>query len=290
MKEKNAVLLLFLTSFIWGMTFVFQSQAADLIGPFMFNGIRMMIGFFVLLPFCFKSIKKNLAVNKNYLKELIPRGLLCGVLLSFAAFFQQAGLSYTTAGKGAFITALYILFVPLFGIFTKDKPAPSAWVYALMGLVGTYLMAVGKDSGINRGDIMVFICAFLYSFQIMAVNFGVKKVDPVDLSAAQMLFGGIICLTCGLLFEEFRLKMVSDALISILYAGIFSCGIAYTLQVVGQKYVKPEKASLVMCLESAWAALGSAIILGERMNSRELLGCLILFGSVVISSLPQHKS
>ncbi len=271
------------------MTFVFQSHAAQFIGPFMFNGIRMIMGFLILLPFCLPSIKRNMKVRKSYLKDLSLRGLLCGVFLSSACVFQQAGLSYTTAGKGAFITALYILFVPLFGIFTKDKPELSAWFHAAIGLAGAFLISVNNESAINKGDIMIFICAVLFAFQIMAVNFGVKSVSGVDLSAFQMLSGGIICLICGVLFEEFHFSMVNDALISILYAGIFSCGIAYTLQAIGQKYVKAEKASLVMCLESAWAALGSALFLGERMSGRELSGCLLLFLAVILSSLPKRQ-
>lgn len=266
---------------------MFQSTAAQHIGPFMFNGIRMIIGFLILLPFCFRSIRKKQMEDKSYLKNLLIRGALCGLILAAACVFQQAGLSYTTAGKGAFITALYILFVPVFGVFTKDKPAKSAWLFAIIGLVGAYLISVGQESSINKGDIMVFICAILFTFQIMAINYSVKTVSGVDLSAFQMLFGGIACLICGLFFEEFDFSMVKNALISILYAGVFSCGIAYTLQAVAQKYVRPEKASLAMCLESAWAALGSALFLAERMSGRELSGCLILFLAVILSSIPK---
>lgn len=248
------------------------------------------MGFLILFPICLKSIKKKQKTDKDYLKNLLIRGLICGILLSSACVFQQAGLSYTTAGKGAFITALYILFVPLLGGFTKDKPSKSAWAYAVLGLLGAYMISVGQESGINKGDLMVFICAILFAFQIMAINYGVKAVSSVDLTAFQMLFGGIICLVSGILFEDFSFSMVEDALISILYAGIFSCGIAYTLQAVGQKYVRPEKASLAMCLESAWAALGSALILGERMSARELIGCLLLFAAVILSTLPKPKA
>lgn len=268
---------------------MFQSTAAQHIGPFMFNGIRMIIGFLVLLPFCYGSIRKKQKEDRSYMKNLLIRGAICGIILSAACVFQQAGLAYTTAGKGAFITALYILFVPVFGVFTKDKPAKSAWLFAVIGLVGAYLISVGHESSINKGDIMVFICAVLFTFQIMAINYSVKTVSGVDLSAFQMLFGGIACLVCGLLFEEFGLSMAKNALISILYAGIFSCGIAYTFQAVAQKYVRPEKASLAMCLESAWAAIGSALFLGERMSGRELSGSLILFLAVILSSIPQPK-
>lgn len=288
MKERTAVLLMLLASFIWGITFAFQSQAADVIGPFMYNGIRFVLGFIVLLPFVVKILKKH-KDNPQYVKNLIKGGLACGLCLASASIAQQAGIAYTTAGKAGFITSLYTLFVPVFSIVLGKKVSKKLWLCVLSGLVGAFLMSINAEHGISYGDILIFICAVLFALQIMVIDRVGKDLEGIDLSAVQFLFSGIICLILGLFIEPFEISMVRSAVIPILYAGIFSCGVAYTLQIIGQKYVQPTKATLALSLENAWSAVGGAIILGERMTAKEFCGCLILFASVIIAQLPEKK-
>ena len=286
MKENKAVLLLLAASLIWGFTFAFQSQAADAIGPFMYNGIRMCIGFIVLLPLLLKILKGK---DKAYIKSLLFHSFICGLLIGSASIVQQIGIKYTTAGKAGFITSLYTLIVPILSLLVGKKVSRRIWVCVFGGLVGAFLLSINNEGGIGKGDIIIFVCAILFALHIMYIDKVGKAFNGVDLSAFQFLTAGIICLIIGSFVETTTLSNIKAALIPILYAGIGSCGIAYTLQVVGQKYVQPAKATLALSLESAWSVVGGAIILGETMSPRELFGCLILFVALVIAQLPEKK-
>ena len=286
MKENKAILLLLLASLIWGFTFAFQSQAADNIGPFMYNGIRMCIGFVVLLPLVVKILKDK---DRQYIRSLFLHGSICGILIGAASMVQQIGIGYTTAGKAGFITSLYTLLVPILSLLVGKKVSRKIWLCVLGGLVGAFLLSINGEGGIGKGDIIIFFCAVLFALHIMYIDRYGKAFNGVDLSAFQFLTAGIICLLIGSFTETTTLDNIKNAIVPILYAGIGSCGIAYTLQVVGQKYVQPTKATLALSLESAWSVVGGAIILGETMTARELLGCLILFISVVIAQLPEKK-
>jgi len=285
MKEYKAALLLVLASVIWGFTFAFQSQAADLIQPFSYNGIRMLIGAVVLSPLALKGMRKR-GSDAVYRRNLIRGGLLCGVLIAAASVFQQYGIGLTSAGRAGFITSIYALLVPVFSIAIGKKVSPGLWVCVFAGLLGLFLLSTGAESGkIGTGEIMLMVCAVLFTFQIMSVDHFAPFVEGPDISFIQFLVGGFISLVFGLIFETVSWQIIKAAMVPILYAGIFSCGVAYTLQIVGQKYVQPTKATLILCLESFWAAVGGALILGERMTGREITGCVITLGAVMASQL-----
>lgn len=285
MKEYKAALLLVLASVIWGFTFVFQSQAADLIGPFTFNGIRMLIGSLVLSPLALKGIEKR-KTDPVYRKNLTYGGLICGLFIAAASVFQQYGIGLTSAGRAGFITSIYALLVPVFSIAIGKKVRPGLWVCVFTGLVGLFLLSTGAESGkIGTGEVMLFICAILYTCQIMAVDYYAPYIEGPDISFVQFLVGGILSLVFAFIFETVSWQIIKAAAVPILYSGIFSCGVAYTLQIVGQKYVQPTKATLILCLESFWAAVGGALILGETMTLREIMGCAITLGAVIVSQL-----
>ena len=285
MKEYKAALLLVLASVIWGFTFAFQSQAAEVIGPFTYNGIRMLIGSLVLSPLAFREIGKRKA-DPVYRKNLIYGGLACGILIAAASVFQQYGIGLTSAGRAGFITSIYALLVPVFSIALGKKVSPALWVCVFAGLAGLFLLSTGAENGkIGTGEVLLFICAILFTFQIMSVDHFAPKVEGPDISFLQFIVGGTVSLIFGFIFETVSVQIIKAAAVPILYAGIFSCGVAYTLQIVGQKHVQPTKATLILCLESFWAAVGGALILGETMTSREILGCLITLGAVIASQL-----
>lgn len=289
MKSKNASILLFLASFIWGIAFIFQRTASSAIGPCFFNGIRMLLGCIALLPVGLANLNKH-KNDKEYLKTVIMGGIVCGIATAAPSILQQTGIAYTTAGKAGFLTSLYILFIPIISIFMKKKVSLKVWICVFFGIAGAYLLSVGTDTGINKGDILVITCAVLFAFQMIFIEHYAAKTEGPDLSTAQFFFSGLTCLLLGLFIEPFSFSQVKDCWFQIIYTGVFSCGIAYTLQIVGQKYVPVEKASLPLSLENAWAAIAGAVILKETMNIKEILGCLILFGAVIISQLPDKRT
>lgn len=291
MKPKYAILLLLLTSFIWGLSFVAQSTAADSIGPFTFNALRFFIGTIVLIPFIIKPLKSEFS-DKEYLKKLFKSGLICGTFLSFASFVQQAGINAgTDSGKAGFITSLYILFVPIISLFFKKKVSLKIWICVAIGLVGAYLLSIDPNSTNESrlGDSLVLLSALIFALHITAIDRFAKGVNGIELSALQYLVAGIICLFGMIIFEPVQVSSIKEATFSILYAGIFSCGIAYTLQIIGQRYVDATPATLALSLESVFAAFSGAVILGERMNGREIAGALLLFSAVIISEINVKK-
>lgn len=285
MKERNAILLLLLTSLIWGFAFVAQSNAADSIGPLTYNGIRMLIGAAALLPLTYKKFKMHLK-DREYMKTLIKAGMCCALCLGLASVLQQAGIAYTTAGKAGFITSLYMLIVPIFSIALGKRVSKKVWGCVFMGILGAYLLSMNSKLTISKGDLLIFLCSIVFAFHIMFIDHFGKKVDGVELSNLQFLFAGLICFILSFIFEDVRMESILDASTAILYSGIMSCGVAYTLQIVAQKYVSPAPATLAMSLESVWAAVGGMLLLGEVMSLRETMGCTILFVAVVIAQLP----
>lgn len=285
MKERNAILLLLLTSLIWGFAFVAQSNAADSIGPLTYNGIRMLIGAAALLPLTYKKFKMHLK-DREYMKTLTKAGMCCALCLGLASVLQQAGIAYTTAGKAGFITSLYMLIVPIFSIALGKRVSKKVWGCVFMGILGAYLLSMNSKLTISKGDLLIFLCSIVFAFHIMFIDHFGKKVDGVELSNLQFLFAGLICFILSFIFEDVRMESIMDASTAILYSGIMSCGVAYTLQIVAQKYVSPAPATLAMSLESVWAAVGGMLLLGEVMSLRETMGCTILFVAVVIAQLP----
>lgn len=283
-------LMLLLTAFIWGSAFVAQSTGMNYIGPFTFLAIRSFLGVIALLPvIAFRASKQEKTVRQQNSRVKITwiGGFFCGIVLGVASAFQQVGLGMTSAGKAGFITALYIVIVPIVSIFIGKKIHLSTWFYLLIALVGFYLLSVKEGFSIGKGDLLVLCCAFCYSIHILTIDYFLNKgADPVKMSCMQFLISGILGLILTLLFETPSPASIWAAKIPLLYAGVLSSGVAYTLQIVGQKYTEPTIATLLMSLESVFAALTGWIVLHEVLSGKELLGCLLVFLAVILAQIP----
>ena len=294
---KNSLLLL-LTATIWGVAFVAQSVSMDYIGGFTFNAIRNIIGAITLVPVILIFSKQDPAADQNPAdrqkarKTLITGGICCGILLCLASNFQQFGIKYTTVGKAGFITACYIIIVPIIGIFLKKKCSPFIWIAVLLSLGGLHLLCISPGEGfsIGKGDTLVLICAVVFSFHILTVDHFSPLVDGVKMSCIQFLVCGILSGIPALIFENPNITNILQAWMPILYAGILSCGVAYTLQIVGQKGMNPTVASLIMSLESCISVIAGWLILGQNLSSREIFGCVLMFGAIVLAQLPQKSA
>lgn len=293
-QMKNSLLLL-LTACIWGVAFVAQRVGMDYVEPFTFNCARSIIGGLVLIP-CIhfldrtnsepKRAAASASARRTEQKTLLAGGVCCGVILCLASNFQQFGVKYTTVGKAGFITACYIVIVPLLGLFLKKKCSPLIWVSVLLALAGLYLLCITERFSIGGGDILVFICALLFSLHILVIDYFSPKVDGVRMSCIQFFVCGILSGIAMLCTETPRLAEILAAWQPILYAGVMSCGVAYTLQIVGQKDMNPTVASLILSLESCISLLAGWVILGQSMTMRELLGCAVMFAAILLAQLP----
>ena len=296
-KRQRAIsyILLIIGAFIWGSAFIFQKQGMDYIDPLAFNGIRNLMGSFVLIPFILISDKRKdreeLEKEKKQRKTLVKAGLICGVCLAAASTVQQYALKYTSTGKVGFITTLYIIFVPIVGIFIGKRFRPVLWVSAVLAIVGLYVLCLKKGEGftLQSGDWMALACAFLFAFQILALDKYTPIVNPIKLASAEFFVCGVICCTLMLIFEKPTLSAILAAYIPLLYAGLLSTGVAYTFQAVAQKHTNPVIASLIMSLESVFCVLTSWALLHEVMTKRELLGCAIIFIGIIVAQLPDFK-
>ena len=293
-KKMRGNLMLLLTALIWGTAFVAQSAGRDHVQPFTYNGIRTLIGGLVLIPviFFFDKIKpetQRLSADeqKQVNRNSLIGGACCGVVLCVASSLQQFGVSMTTAGKAGFITALYIVIVPLMGVFIKKKIPKIIWLCVAIAVAGFYLLCVKEGFSIGTGDLLVLCCAFFFSIHIMVIDhFTAGKVDGVRMSCVQFLVAGVLAIICMFLFEEPSLASIWDARVSILYAGVMSCGVAYTLQILGQKDTDPTTATLLMSLESVFAALSGWVLLNEALSMKELFGCALVFVAVILAQIP----
>ena len=283
------IVLLLITAIIWGSSFVAQSIGMESVDAFTFTGIRTALGMLFLLPF-------TLIINKGFdlRKSTLKKGLILGIVFSIAQNFQQFAFYYSTSGKIAFITAFYMFFVPLFSvIFLKKKIAVLTWLSILLGLLGLFLLCLDPSdlTNINMGDILALICAVFYAVQIMLIDkFMGDNISGVQLSFMQFFVAAIISIVAMFIFEQPNLADIKTAAPSLLYSGIMSCGIAYTLQIVGQKHASPVVASLLMCLESVFAVIAAAIVLHENMLPREMAGCLIMFAAIILSQVSETLS
>lgn len=291
---KNSLLLL-LTATIWGTSFVAQSMGMDYVGAFTFNSVRSIIGAIVLLPVIWMTGRNNpgpdktTAEKKAERKILLIGGLACGVCLCLASNFQQFGIKYTTVGKAGFITACYIVIVPVIGIFLKKKCGPFIWAAVALALVGLYLLCITDGFSIGKGDLLVLVCAFLFSLHILVIDYFSPMVDGVKMSCIQFLVSGLLTAVPALLLESPSLSSLLTAWQPILYAGVLSSGVGYTLQIVGQKNMNPTVASLILSLESCISALAGWAILGQQLSLKEFAGCLIMFAAIILAQLPQKK-
>lgn len=298
-KKMKSNILLLLTAFIWGSAFVAQKSGMDYIEPFTYNGIRTFIGGLVLIPVIIFFTKKNNRQNGTEEKVFdfekdkiaIIGGICCGLALFVASSLQQFGVSYTTAGKAGFITTLYVVFVPILSLLLRKKVRPIMWVCVALGAVGLYLLCMTDASfSLQFGDMLVLLCAVAFAVHILVIDHFSPKADGVKISCVQFLVSGVLGIICMFLFETPDLGNILACWLPILYAGVLSCGVAYTLQVVAQADADPTAASLILCLESVFAVISGAILLHESMSPRELMGCAVIFAAVIISNLPEKKA
>lgn len=298
-KKMKSNILLLLTAFIWGSAFVAQKSGMDYIEPFTYNGIRTFIGGLVLIPVIIFFTKKNNRQNGTEEKVFdfekdkiaIIGGICCGLALFVASSLQQFGVSYTTAGKAGFITTLYVVFVPILSLLLRKKVRPIMWVCVALGAVGLYLLCMTDASfSLQIGDMLVLLCAVAFAVHILVIDHFSPKADGVKISCVQFLVSGVLGIICMFIFETPDLGNILACWLPILYAGVLSCGVAYTLQVVAQADADPTAASLILCLESVFAVISGAILLHESMSPRELMGCAVIFAAVIISNLPEKKA
>lgn len=278
---------------IWGSAFIAQSVAMNSLGPFTFLFFRNALAILFLIPLAFVFDLGKCTVQESARKWANPRlwkaGLPCGLALFCAASFQQVGLVYTDAGKAGFITAMYIVVVPLLGFFVKRKPAKSALVSMVLAVAGLYLLSAVGVSRINKGDLLLMGCAVCYAFQIMGVELFGEGLDGIRLNCVQVLVTFVLSAVCMAAMETFRMADVYAAMGAIAYAGILSTGVAFTLQIVGQKDLEPIAASIIMSMESVVAVICGALILKETMNTWEISGCVLMFIALLISQLPEKR-
>jgi len=299
--------MLFVTAVIWGMAFVAQSEGMNYVGPFTYNGIRTILGGIVLIPFILLFKRKPGKINslnnedknnktdktdktdKNIIqpapiKTTVLGGLCCGVIFFVAGSLQQYGLKYTTAGKAGFITALYIVIVPILEFIIYKKASFKIFICTLVAVIGFYMLCIREDFSISGGDLLVLACAFFFAVHIMVIDrFNAKNVDGTIMSCIQFFVGGTMMLICMFIFEEPDLDSVTAAWLPICYGGILSCGVAYTLQILGQRDTDPTVATLILSLESVFAAVSAWFILGETMDFKEICGCLLVFTAVIVA-------
>ena len=287
-KSLRGSLLLLLGSVIWGAAFVAQRVGMDHLGPFSFNGIRMLLAGIVLIPVAaFIDRKKEPGVRPDP-KDQRKAGLLCGVLLFVASSLQQMGLVTTSAGKAGFITALYVVLVPVAAwLLFRKNPGRVIWLGVVLAVFALWLLCMPAGGGfaLQGGDLLVLGCAVAFSGQILCVDYYAPKVSGVKLARDEFLVTGVLSLLIAVFTETITWTGIREALIPILYAGLMSGAVAYTLQIIGQRDTDPTVASLIMCLESVFATLSGALILGEKMTVRETVGCVLMFVAVVLAQL-----
>ena len=289
-KSIKGSLLLLLGSVIWGAAFVAQRVGMDHMGPFTFNGIRMLLAWLVMVPvsvFLESGHKKNPGYTAPDRKEQRLAGLMCGVLLFAASSLQQMGLVTTTAGKAGFITALYVVLVPVAGwLLLRKNPGRIIWMGVALAVVALWLLCMPAGGiELQSGDLLVLGCAVCFTFQILCVDHYAPRVSSVKLARDEFLVTGGLSMVVALLTEEITAAGIREALIPILYAGVLSGAAGYTLQVIGQRDTDPTVASLLMCLEAVFAVLTGAVLLGEKMTAREAAGCILMFTAVILAQL-----
>lgn len=291
----NAALLL--TAAIWGLGFVAQRVGAQYVGAFTFNGIRFGLGALSLLPLIYfmdkkdseKRVKTGEVKAVGTFKTNILPGILVGLVLYIAATLQQVGLTYTTAGKGGFITGLYMVFVPLLGLLLKHKISKNSWAGVVIAVVGLYLLSVNEDFTIAYGDLLVLIGAIFWAIHILTIDRFAQRMNPLKLSSLQFATCSILSLGTALATETVTMAGLQGSLIPILYGGLLSVGVAYTLQVVAQKHAKPSHAAIILSMESVFGAIGGALLLGESMNLRGLIGCGLILAGILVSQMTFGK-
>lgn len=296
-NQVRQVLFPILAAFIWGTAFVAQDLCADAIGAFTFNAARYFIAVLALLVVILISdkMKKDKPVlspaeKKAANKQLWIGGLCCGAALAIASNFQQAGLvAGTDAGKAGFITALYVVLVPVFGLFFKRKVNLPTWIAVMLSVVALYLLCIKGSFTLAPGDLLILVCAVCFAVHILVIDHFTATVDGVKLSCLQFLFACIISSVCMFIFEDVDMAAILSCVMPLLYVGIFSCGVGYTLQILAQKGSNPTVVTILLSLESVFAVIAGAVVLHQQMTAREYLGCVLMFAAVVLAQIPMPQ-
>lgn len=296
-RSLQSSAMLVLTALIWGVAFVAQSEGTKYVGAFTFNASRFIVGGIVLIP-CIYFFRNR---NRDKWAELsggeqkaqkrmgILGGVCCGVFICLASTLQQMGISHTSVGKAGFITSLYIIIVPVLGLFLKKKVGVNIWVSVAIAAVGMYLLCITDGFSVGRGDLLVFLCAVGFSLHILVIDYFSPKADGVVISCVQFFTAGVISAVLMAVFEKPSWGAVLSAWAPVLYAGVMSCGVGYTLQVVAQKNVEPTVASLIMSLESVFSLLAGWVLLGQKLLLKEQLGCALVFCAIILAQIPTKK-
>ena len=284
---------MFLTAVIWGVAFVAQSAGMDYVGPFTYNGVRCILGGMVLLP-CIALLDRVRGEREpenigHGGRKLLVGGFCCGILLFAASSFQQVGIQYTAVGKAGFITAMYIIIVPVLGIFVHKKVGLKVWIGVAFAVCGLYLLCMTDGFQLEKGDALVLVCAVIFSLHILVIDYFSPKVDGVRMSCIQFWVCGILSVIVCLVLETPDIRSILEAWKPICYGGFMSCGVAYTLQIVGQKGMNPTVASLILSLESVVSVIAGFLILHQTMTRRELLGCCLMVVAIVLAQLPDRS-
>ena len=281
--------LLLSTAIIWGFAFVAQRVGMDYVGPFTFNGIRFAIGSLSLLPLVAMSREQRTVTHKILpppgLKTVLWGGGALGLALFSGASLQQIGLVYTTAGKAGFITGLYVIIVPLLGLFWRQQPSIGTWVGAVLAAIGLYFLSVTEEFTIEPGDLLVLIGAFFWAAHVLIIGWLSPRINPIKLAFSQYVACSILSLITAVVIEDITMRSIFQAAIPILYGGLLSVGIAYTLQVIAQRDAHPAHAAILLSLEAVFAAVGGWLILGEIISARGLFGCGLMLAGMLLSQL-----
>ena len=293
-KRVVANLVLLLTAAIWGMGFVAQKVGSEFVGAYTFNGIRFALGSLSLVPLIVYFDRKNKDKvsdkPKATTKQIFKAGIILGLILFIAASLQQIGMTDSTAGKGGFITGLYMVFVPIFGLFLGHKIGKNIWFGVAAAVVGLYLLSITKGFKIQYGDFLILVGAVFWAVHILFIDNFSKKIDALKLSSIQFATCAVLSLITAFASETITLEGIKDSLIPILYGGLLSVGVAYTLQVVAQKNAKPSHAAIILSIESVFAALGGMIILTERLTLRAAIGCALILIGILITQIEPNQN
>ncbi|MDO4261406.1 MAG: DMT family transporter [Eubacteriales bacterium] len=290
-------LMLVLTALIWGCAFVAQSVGMDYVGPFTFNAVRCLIGSAVLVPVIFffgrnggaEKEEKARTSGSGGRRTLLLGGVCCGLALAVASSLQQWGILYTTVGKAGFITAMYIVLVPVLGMLLGKKVRPLIALCVGLAVLGLYFLCMTETLRLGLGDFLVMLCALVFAVHILLIDYFSPKADAVKMSAIQFLTAAVVCGVPMLVWERPGFGAILAAWMPLLYAGVMSCGVAYTLQIAAQKHADPTVASLLLSLESVFSVLAGWVLLGQSLSARELIGCALMFGAIVLAQLPQKR-
>ena len=293
-KQLRGTALLILAAMIWGVAFVAQSEGMNYVGPFTFQAVRQMLGAVILLPVILFRDRRGVESalrpkTKKEWKTLLLSGLLCGVVLFCASSLQQIGLMHTTAGKSGFLTAMYVIFVPLLGIFIGKKIGAKVIVAAIIALVGMYFLCIQGDISFGVGELLTLGAAICFAVHILLIDRFGPQVDGVRMASLQFFVCSILSIPFMFLTEQPQLSSILACWLPICYAGILSCGVAYTLQILAQKNTDPTIASITLSLESVFASISGWIILGQAMNMLEIFGAALMFAAIVLAQLPDKK-